>query len=197
MPVGQYGITGIVFIGPPERFAAAHCHRMIRPCSPFRIHYVIIAVFFIKVGAFRPDHISHGAIPHILMLTHQLHLLNIQFLNPDIPVAIIFAPFRIGMCANIITFPVIVKKQTGVDSIRALDIIWLRPGPFRTRCGHNIVPPMGYIGTYHIKHPVMITNGGRKQSRRMLRSLQGQLRFPVHGIPDLFPMSQITTVHNR
>ena len=41
MPVGQYGITEIVFIGPPYLSAAAYTYRMLRSRAPLCVHDVI------------------------------------------------------------------------------------------------------------------------------------------------------------
>ena len=196
MPMGQYGVAGIVLIRPPEISAAADRHGMVRPRPPFRIHDVIITVFFVEMGTLRPDHVPHGPVPHILLLPHQPHGLQIQLLNPDIPVPVVLAAFRVGMGSYIIAFSVIIKKQAGVNPFRPLYIAGLGPGALRILRRHHIISPMGHIGAYHIKPAPVITDGGGKQSRRMSRPLKRQLGLPMHGVPDLLPMGQIPAVHN-
>ena len=92
---------------------------------------MVILAFFIQMRTFRPYDIFHGAIPHIFVFTHQFHGFYIKFLDPYIPVTIIFTAFRIGMSTNIITFSILIKEQTWIDAVCSLNIIWLRPWSFR------------------------------------------------------------------
>ncbi len=131
MPVRQDGITGIVFIGPPDITASAHRDCMIGPCSTFCMQNIIIAVLFVQMRTLRPNHIPQSAVPYILGFSCQLHPFKIQLLDPDIPISIIPASLSVGPCSDIVAFSVIIKKQAGIDSLCPPDKIRLRPGTFR------------------------------------------------------------------
>ena len=131
MSMCQNRIAEIIFIRSPDIFASANRYRMIRSCTAFCVHDIVILAFFIQMRTFRPYDIFHGAIPHIFVFTHQFHGFYIKFLDPYIPVTIIFTAFRIGMSTNIITFSILIKEQTWIDDVCSLNIIWLRPWSFR------------------------------------------------------------------
>ncbi len=197
MPVSQNGVTKIILIGPPYIFAAAHTHRMLRTCAALGMKNIVVIALPVQMRALRPMHTPQGAVPHIFTLSHQLPGIQIQLLYPDIPVTVIPAALRIGMCAYIITFSVIVKKQTGVNAIRPLQIMRLRPGALGLLGCNHIVAAMGHIGTYHIKCPLIPADRGGKQSLGVSRALQRQLGSPIHHIANLLPVYQISAVQHR
>ena len=84
-----------------------------------------------------------------------------------------------------------------IDAVCILKIVRLRPGAFRILCGNDEVTSMGYVSADNIEKPVKESYGRSKKSLGMICTFQRKLGIPVQDIPDLLPVHQVLTVHQR
>ena len=163
----QDWITEVIFIWSVYILTAAYSNCVIRAGASLCMHDIIVFPDFIQMRSLRPDNISHGTVPYIMHFSYQLHVLNIQLLNPDIPVTIILASRRIGVCSNIIAGSILIKEQAGVYSIRSLNVMRLRPRSCWILGCNNEITTVRYIGAYDIKCSFMITDCRCEQASGM------------------------------
>ncbi len=162
MSVRQNGIAEIVLIRAPDIPAPTYTHRMFRPGASLCMKDIVVLSDPVQMRSFRPMYPPHGAVPYVFGLPLQFPGIQIQFLDPDIPVSIVSAALRIGMGADIITSAVCVKEQAGINTSCPFQIMRLGPGAFRVFGCDHIIASMGHIGTDHIKGTRMVADRGGK-----------------------------------
>ena len=196
MSVGQNRVAIVVLVRSENIPAAADRYGMLRTGAALRVHNIVILTPLVDMRSFRPGHLLHGTVPHVVNLTDEFKLLDVYLLDPDIVITVVGIPLRIGMRADIIAPAVLIKEQAGIDSVCTLQIVRLRPGSCRIVGCDDIIAAEGYVGTDHIVRTVVVSHGRCKQTCGMSCIRQRQLRLSVHSVADLLPVHQISAVHD-
>src|SRR5512135_2564241 len=109
MAMSQDRVAAIALVRSGDRVAARDRYGMMVSCPPLGNHQRIAAIHFVNVRGFRPNGRFESPIPKDMILTDEAHRLQIQFLQPDLGMALILTLGRHPI-ANVPGAAVIIKE---------------------------------------------------------------------------------------
>src|SRR6185436_9074658 len=85
--MGHDWVTAIPFIGSSDLCAARNRHSMVMRRSAFRNHQIVHPLYFVKVRCLCMNPLLEGSIPESIRVSDKAHGLQVQFLQPNLPMS--------------------------------------------------------------------------------------------------------------
>src|SRR5512142_469645 len=143
--MGEDGVGGLADVGAAELAAAGNGHGVVGARAALGYHEVVPASDLVEVRALGPDAVAEGAPPQSPRLALEPHRLEVELLEPDLPVPEVALALGRGAGAAV-PGPLALEIEGGVDARRLGEPGGLGPGPGGVLRGDDEVAAVVYVG---------------------------------------------------